>query len=276
MIIQMIRLPKSFKVFPRLNYYGFKIIFIICTDADCIVPPNWINHIAFHHEQYDNRFIAAPVIFSANPHWISKFEALDIIGMMGLTNAGIHSGKWFMANGANLGFCKETYLQDKPVLHQDDQLASGDDMVLIAAFAEWEQKIKFITHEEATVFSQANASIQAFIRQRLRWATKNKYNQSNVMRFIMAIPYLMAVTIMINIILALIYPKFILIILSIQLFCKIGIDFIYLSILSKHFDQAKLLKRFPLSVIKHVLYIAGIGTASFFVKQYSWKERKVQ
>ena len=63
---------------------------IISTDADCIVPKNWLNYlISFYEKSADTtdgekyKFIAAPVNFHEEESLFEKFQSLDLEVNMG-------------------------------------------------------------------------------------------------------------------------------------------------------------------------------------------------
>ena len=75
---------------------------ILTTDADCIVPPNWIQSIVGYMETEDLVFVTGPVYFMPNTTLLQKILALDFCGMMVSTGDSVFSGLSNMSNGANL------------------------------------------------------------------------------------------------------------------------------------------------------------------------------
>lgn len=246
--------------------------FIITTDADCIVSPDWID---LHVSSYNlgNNFNAAAVKISPTENFLHAFEALDLIGMMGVTAAGIKSQKWHMANGANMSFRKSDFMKLNP--YKNDAQASGDDIKLVQSIAKAGIPISFIKNPSALVETIGNPSFAEFVQQRIRWGTKNKNSVSFIYSLIILIPFLLSWFIIINSILIFTYGTLSVIVLLLLVFMKLGIDFFYLKSLSKHYDQNKLMRFFIPAALMHILYIALIGLVSIFIKRYKWKGRKI-
>jgi hypothetical protein len=57
---------------------------------------------------------------------------------------------------------------------------------------------------------------------------------------------------------------------------KMLLDYLFLSQMARFFGRRELLRNFIPAVFWHWSYIICIGTASLFIKQYAWKDRKVQ
>ena len=58
---------------------------IVTTDADCYLPPNWLQTIAAFYEQYHSAFIAAPVSINCGMSFIEIFQTLDFMTLQGIT-----------------------------------------------------------------------------------------------------------------------------------------------------------------------------------------------
>jgi len=143
---------------------------IVTTDADCLVGKNWLRNFAFYFEKYDAEFVAAPVNFHKEKSTFERFQSLDFIGMMAVTAAGILTKKLSLANGANLAYRKKSF-EKLGGFEGIDQIASGDDMLLLEKFQSgFPEGIFFLKNREATVFTKAKKTLPEFISQRLRWA----------------------------------------------------------------------------------------------------------
>ena len=75
---------------------------IITTDADCVVPTNWLQNIAAFYEQYEPAFIVMPVSYACRNNFLEIFQALDFMVLQGITGAAVHKNAHSMCNGANL------------------------------------------------------------------------------------------------------------------------------------------------------------------------------
>lgn len=243
--------------------------YIIQIDADCIVPEGYLSIVNNWITNYEPDMLVGPIHLTGHSVF-QNFQSLDMLGMMAVTNAGIKSKKWFMANGANLVYKKRSFN------FQDEGLASGDDIYAVQQLARENATILFLQDPNASIATCALESPIAFYRQRLRWATKNKYMNAHSMKLMMVIPYLTSVMICIGFLL-LPFIKDLGRIAWVFLFLsKLVIDYIYLKKLSADFGLDHKMKHFGISSALHPIYLSIIGTLSLLVKRYEWKGRKVK
>jgi cellulose synthase/poly-beta-1,6-N-acetylglucosamine synthase-like glycosyltransferase len=248
---------------------------IVTTDADCLVPPGWLTHISAVYEAYQPDMVAAPVLFQSNGSLLQDFQALDFVGMMGITGAGIASGFQRMANGANLSYTRAAF-EAVDGFNGNTHKASGDDMFLIQKMAKRRPEgIFFLKSRAATVLTAPAATWPDFIQQRLRWGTKNAALPEWSVRLILALVFVFCWSILIAMALTLqgsLAPMTFLMVVA----TKAVSDYFFLHQLCGFFGQQHLMHRFLSCFILHTLYIPLIGTASLFSKKYTWKGRQVQ
>ena len=82
---------------------------ILTTDADCIVPPRWIE-IMVSHFQENVVFVAGPVAEQASTSFFSRLEQLEFLGLITTAAGLIGSGKPIICNGANLAYRKSAFI----------------------------------------------------------------------------------------------------------------------------------------------------------------------
>ncbi len=242
--------------------------YIIQIDADCIVPEGYLRIINDWLINYEPDMLVGPVHLTGDSMF-QNFQSLDMLGMMAVTNAGIKSKKWYMANGANLIYKKRKFD------FQDDDLASGDDIYAVQQLAEENATILFLKDPLASVATPALESLTAFYRQRLRWATKNKYMNVHSMKLMMVIPYVTSVIIFAGFLILPFIDDLSRMAWVFLFLSKVGIDYLYLKKLSADFSLGSKMKHFGVSSVLHPLYLTVVGTLSLFVRRYEWKGRKV-
>ena len=248
---------------------------IVTTDADCIVPSDWLNLIVSFYEKNQYKFIAAPVNFHNENSLFEKFQSLDFLGMMGVTGAGIYKRFMNMCNGANLAYEKNAFYEVNG-FEGIDEIASGDDMLLMQKMAkQFPNKIAFLKNQKATVLTKAMPDLKSFTQQRIRWASKSGSYQEFQILIILALVFFFCVSIVINFFL-LFFFKEILWIFLIQFFIKLIIDFFFLNQMCVFFKRKDLMKIFVPAQIFHIIYIAVIGFLGNVKKEYNWKGRKVR
>jgi len=243
--------------------------YIIQLDGDVLLTNNYLQTIDDFIRSTAPNFVAAPVVFSSNNSIYQDFQVLDFLGMMLVTQAGIESQLWYMANGANMIYKKE--LLDFDTNGQ----ASGDDVFGIQSIAaKNKDHIYFLKSPDATVTTIPQQNFSGFVNQRMRWATKNK--QMNLkMLVMMAVPFFNALWIAVHFFAIYFFGKVALIMLVTHLLFKMMVDYIYLDEAAQFFNKEKSMKHFISSYFLHLVYLSVIGLMSLFVKKYSWKGRKV-
>ena len=203
------------------------------------------------------------------------------MGLIGITGAGYYLGWHQMANGANLAYRKQVF-EIVEGYSGNAHLASGDDMFLAQKVAlRWPGSVRFFKNLEATVLTTAPSSWRRFWQQRLRWGTKNAAMPSWPLRLSLLSVFLFCWSIWLNLALA-IYtasagnqaPYFA--IFLFQIAFKAFFDYFFLSEMCDFFKRKDLLRWFLPSCFLHTAYIALLGTASIFSKNYKWKGRKAK
>lgn len=250
---------------------------IVSTDADCLAPPNWLWHLASAFENPTIQMVCAPVMFHDEKNGLQRFQSLDFLGLMGITGAGYHLGWHQMANGANLAY-RKTAFETVGGYAGNTHLASGDDMFLVQKIArKWPGSVQFFKNLEATVRTQAAPDFGAFWQQRLRWGTKNAALPDWPLRLSLLTVFLFCWSIWLNLGLFLWNAAEFASngwIFWIQILVKALFDYLFLSEMCRFFERKDLMRWFWPSFLMHTAYIAVLGTASLFLKKYTWKARK--
>lgn len=247
---------------------------IVSTDADCIVPPQWLMLITAFFEQYEPKFIAAPVIFDPVQNTLEYFQALDFSGMMVITGAGIQSGFMHMSNGANLAYPKAIF-EELEGFKNIDRIASGDDILFMQKVAhQYPEQIKFLKHPHAIVKTLPEGTLRDFISQRIRWGTKSTQYKDWQITAVLAIVFFYCWNIIFSFMLIPIFGRIGLLLFGLQFFSKLFIDYFFLRQASSYFNRPQLMKYFFSAQFLHIGYIAFIGVLSNIFKTYTWKSRK--
>jgi len=194
-----------------------KYNWIVTTDADCILPKTWLS--SFNNcvcENNPNMFVA-PVSFKSDLSFLHQFQLTDFLSMQGATIGGFGIKKPFMANGANLGYKKEIFLQLNG-FKDNDFIVSGDDVFLLENFvAHDKSKVYFLKDIKALVTTFPTKNWNELVQQRKRWAAKATHFKNNFAKSIGALVFftnfIIALALFIGlyhpIFLALLFPKFV-------------------------------------------------------------------
>ncbi len=246
---------------------------ILMTDADCIVPTDWIRNTVQYFELHTNtQCLAGAVNFTFNQQIITQFQALDFCGMMGVTGAGIISGLSEIGNGANLAFRKSAFDAVNGYAGVK-KYASGDDVFLIQKIATQFQKgVSFLKIKNHSVKTTPMYDFSSFWQQRLRWATKNNAYEKPYIPIILGYIFIFCNAIIICLLSTLFCPCLGVAGL-IMLSLKYITDRLFLAKMSHFFNQPSLMKKYFLIQCFHIFYIVRIGWESLFKKEYQWKGR---
>lgn len=249
---------------------------IIGTDADCLVPPEWLRLMAAFYESSQAVFIAAPVNFFREKSNLEYFQSLDFVGMMGITGAGIQGHFQHMCNGANLAYEKAAF-EAVGGFSGIDGKASGDDMLLLQKMIRrFPGRIGFLKNPGATVRTRAMPDWASFVSQRIRWASKSyDYPEWRVtLRLVLVFLYCWAI--ILTFLLLPIMGWTAVIALLLMLGTKTLVDYFFLREMSQYFGREDLMEKYPVSIPLHLIYIAWVGLMANFTQTYKWKGRKIR
>ncbi len=257
---------------------------IITTDADCIVPPKWLQTIAAFYKEKKPAFIAASVAIDCGLSFIQIFQSLDFMTLQGITAAVVNKKQMTMCNGANMAYERAAFYEVGGFAGIDN-IASGDDMLLMhKIYKRYPERVLFLKAKDAIVRTAPVNTIKEFFNQRIRWASKaDKYDDKRILP-VLALVYFFNVIMFAIPIIAIFYNAPILLlntqysILSLWLWMlafKIAAELFFLFPVAAFFNKKDMLWFFPLLQPFHICYTIIAGWLGKFGK-YSWKERNVQ
>ncbi|HJW17780.1 MAG TPA: glycosyltransferase family 2 protein, partial [Flavisolibacter sp.] len=247
---------------------------IVTTDADCLLPVNWLHTISNYYNNKNASFIAAPVKYSHDNSFFQVFQALDFMTLQGITAASVSSGFHNMCNGANLAYRKQSF---EAVNGFDgiDKVASGDDMLLMHKI--WKQdpdKVFYLKSKDAIVSTQPMPSWKAFYSQRKRWASKTMVYEDYRIVGVLAFIYLFNCLFFVWLITAFWHPINIVYAFAFLLL-KTLIEWPFVRSVAQFYDEQRLMKYFLLFQPVHVLYTVVVGLTSQ-LGSYEWKGRRTK
>ena len=247
---------------------------IITTDADCEVLPNWLNNFDLYIQEKQPVLVAAPVMFSLTKSWLGLFQVLDFMSLQGITVAAVAAGYHSMCNGANLAYSKAAFYevgQFKGI----DHLASGDDMLLMYKIKQrFPGQLGFLFSTEMIVTTAPMPSWKTFINQRIRWASKaDSYSEKSIF-WVLLLVYSFNAFIFFGLIGGIfvngIYPIIVYIVLA-----KIIVEIIFMIPIARFFGRTNTLFFFPIMQPFHISYTVIAGWLGKF-GSYQWKGRKIK
>lgn len=162
--------PKKDAIATAINLSSFE--WIVTTDADCILPENWL--IIFNNFILDNNpnMVVAPVTYNVKNNFLEQFQLFDFISLQGATIGGFGNGIPFLCNGANLAYKKKTF-QLVSGFKGNATIASGDDIFLFEKFLQHDKNgVKYLKNNDAIVTTFPVKNWNQLVQQHIRWASK--------------------------------------------------------------------------------------------------------
>ena len=247
---------------------------IVTTDADCIVPHNWLKTIASFKEKTNTVFIAAPVVLENESNLLQTFQTLDFLVLQGITAASIQKRFHNMCNGANLAYERKTFFEVNG-FNGIDHIASGDDMLLMQKIAQrFPHKVSYLLSKDTIVTTQAAKTWKEFFSQRIRWASKaTDYNDIKIFSALFLV-YFFNCALLALFITGFWMPALWLALITI-LILKTIIELTFIVPVAKFYSKKNLIKWLPFFQPMHVVYTVIAGWLGVF-GSFQWKGRRVK
>ena len=238
-----------------------EIIFI--TDADCIVPKDWIKTVVPFYKKdvaMVNGFTNQNVTGA-----FSGIQAIDFIYLLFVAGGIANLGKPVSCIGNNISFRKSVYKELGGFEKLDKSVT--EDFLLINEIRKLKKyKVIFTLNKSSLVTTKACESLSELTAQKKRWAvggTKAPLHGMFVMSWAFATNLL---TILIPLFFSAVY---------LYLFSfKLLIDLIALIMVHKELGITKQLKYFPFFFIYQLFYVIILPFVVLFSRTVSWKGRK--
>ncbi|MBW4891761.1 glycosyltransferase [Mucilaginibacter sp. HMF5004] len=248
--------------------------FLVATDADCRMGPQWLSSIVNHYETENLVMISSPVTYFEERSLFEYMQTLEFMYLIGIGAAFIGNGKASTCNGANFAYRKDVFNEVGGFQGIDD-LASGDDELLLQKVAAiYPDRIGFLKSTEAIVYTDAKPNLKEFMQQRRRWASKStKYKDKKVVAFVVCI-WLFNVSLLLNALLGFYNTAFFKLLL-VQVALKYAFEFIYLYPITAFFKRIRLISLLIIIIPVHAIYFVYVGIMGNS-RRYNWKGRNVR
>lgn len=161
---------------------------IITTDADCTMGPNWLRaYDAFIQEEQPD-FIAAPVGVPSQSQYWPALQLMEHMALQGATIGGFGIGMPFLCNGANMAYTKHFFQESYGYLG-NDAIASGDDVFLLHKAVQAGKKTAFLKAKDAIVWTGLAPDFATYVQQRVRWARKSSGYRNTFARIVAGVVF---------------------------------------------------------------------------------------
>lgn len=252
-----------------------KYSWIITTDADCLVPENWLKTLDSFIRENEVEMVVGAVSYQTNADFLQHFQLLELISLQGATIGSFGIGKPFMCNGANFAYNKNLF-QRLNGFADSNHIASGDDVFLLQKALHSKEfgvsKMGYLKSHDFLVLTHPCFSLKALINQRVRWASKTTAYKSTFAKTLALFVFLGNFSIVLGLLFCIfgIIPFWDWYLLF---GIKISVDFV-LQYQTGKFIQPRHIRYYLLSTLVYPFFSVGIALRSFGGK-YEWKGRKV-
>jgi len=244
---------------------------VATTDADCLVPDQWLSEINDAFADVEVRMIVGLVALARND-FFSRWQAMEFAGVVGTGAATLMLGHPTMCNGANLSFRKAAF-ETVQGYADNAHIASGDDEFLMRKIAaRYPGSIRVMASKSSIVMTDACPSLGEFLQQRLRWAGKWKVNPSVFSKVLAVCIFLFQIG-WLGLWITL-FQRTNLRLSLLLLAMKAGADAVFLFPVCRHLGVSFRLVSFVSLQFLYPFYVLGIGAFSFW-KKVTWKGRNL-
>ena len=263
--------PKKSAVLTALQFVESG--YVLTTDADCLLPDQWLLHFDEHIQKYKSVLVAGAVcIATEKPFW-SRFQVLDLMSLQVVGLGSFNTKYPLMCNAANLAYEVKT-LKGLQAFHKHQQHISGDDIFNLQVFQQAGKKISALVHPEALVWTKAESSFKKLTQQRIRWASKTKFYDNKIL---IGLGLLVFIS---NLILVLCFPLLLVTddfekVLWLIWLIKLSVDFMVLKTGQKFFKPGICMRDYVLMLIVYPFVNLYFAMFSFLGK-FTWKGRQYE
>lgn len=242
------------------------------TDADCVVPRNWLSIINAAFEKDHIQMVFGGVRLNGGS-FFSKLQTMEFSSLIGSGAATLGFGLFTMCNGANLAFRKSSF-EAVNGYEGNLEVPSGDDEFLARKMLmTFPDSILFLNDKEAVVASRSATNLKKFVHQRLRWAGKWKYN-SSIRSQLLAVQIFLVQIVFIGLILLAFLPieaKWVVLLL---IGVKIILEIAFIYPVTRFLNVRWSWGAFLVLQLIYSFYVIGISILSQ-VMTYQWKGRSL-
>ncbi|MBU6157473.1 MAG: glycosyltransferase [Bacteroidetes bacterium] len=248
--------------------------YIVTTDADCVVPSDWLRVLDQAIQQEHPAWISGPVVLEEKSNFLNRFEALDFMMLQGVTGGAVRLGMHAMSNGANLCYRKSAY-EAVGGFENIDRIAGGDDILLMEKMnVRFPKEIFYAQSTDAIVTTRGSENIHSFLQQRIRWASKGKHYKDFRIRLVALLVY------GVNVLLAAYWLAGFFntgywLIAATGTLLKATVELSLLIPVARFFKKTYLLRDFLWFQPIHIFYTVAAGFLGL-VTHYQWKGRSVR
>jgi biofilm PGA synthesis N-glycosyltransferase PgaC len=244
---------------------------IATTDADAVVPIQWLSHINKTFSNDRILFVMGAVMLEQDGRFFSDMQAIEFSSLIGTTASTAAIGIPTMANGANMAYRKVAF-EEVGGYHDNMHIPSGDDEFLLRKIAAGHaDSVTFMNEPEAVVRTKTVSTWSEFFNQRVRWAGKWRYNTSFLTMFVAVYVFLVQLAIALAL---LQLPVSGWIPITTLLFIRFALEGILLHSVCRFSGVKWSWRAFVALQVAYPFYVLMVSIAAQFMT-YTWKDRRL-
>lgn len=248
-----------------------KTNWVITTDADCLVPENWLLTFDNYIQKHNISMLAGAVTYQCENSFLDHFQQLDLTSLQGATIGSFGLKSAFMCNGANFAY-KKALFESLNGFDGNNKIASGDDVFLLQKAANlFPNEVHYLKAKEAIVITKPTENWKSLFHQRVRWAAKTGSYESSFGKGLGLIVFFGNLAIVIGFVLVA-FRILLWEILVLILALKFVFDFLLLYITNRFLNKDRI-KSLLLSSLFYPFFSSVVALYSLF-GYYEWKERR--
>ncbi|MFA6541852.1 MAG: glycosyltransferase, partial [Bacteroidota bacterium] len=241
---------------------------IVTTDADCTAPAPWVRTLTgFLNGR--TVYVIGPVLEDQGETFFTRFRALEVLGLIGITGGRIGIGRPVNGLGANTAFFKEVYEQsgrfDFSAVKSDEETMMHE--VLFHNLGD----VGFAPVPDATIYTFSPPSFSSYWNQRLRWSSMHGRFRNQTILVELFFLYLSLLFPLAGLVTGIWMPELLPVVIS-SFVIKGIIDYLMVSLSAKRFGFHIPLLVFFISELVHGMIIIAVSSVGQFLP-YRWKDR---
>jgi cellulose synthase/poly-beta-1,6-N-acetylglucosamine synthase-like glycosyltransferase len=237
---------------------------IFTTDADCIVPPDWLDKMV-QYFQPDVSMVLGYSPLAESRGFLYHILAFDNLFSVIVSAAPVKLGHPFNSVGRNLAYRKKAYQQAGGFMALK-QFRSGDDIHLTQKFRRLKNgRIDFCAHPDTFVHTLPPATLSEIFHQQLRKNSKTIKLGWPSLSFL----FLIFIYYLLLLLLPVLFPQLVYGWLAL-VGIKLVLEYIILCRAAYIFDQKRLIRIIPVMQILYPFYLIVFNFLGMFQK-YNWK-----
>lgn len=257
--------PKKDAIQTAIHQSSFD--WIVTTDADCIVPENWLLDLNNYIQAKQKDMVCGPALFKKGSGFLYDFQQIELLSLQAVTIGSFGLQQPFMCNGANFAYSKSLF-ERLNGFEGNNTIASGDDVFLLQKAVKYAPaQVGFLLKSDFVVQTNAATSWNELFQQRVRWAGKST-EYSSLFGKMVALVVLLGNVAFIVALLGFIFGRYE---CAFILFIKVLVD--YLLARRTAVFYKKQLKSIFLTALIYPFFSSAVALYSLF-GSYQWKGRR--